>query len=135
MSPNNHRSIYKVIGLAILLILVCVLVFKFCFGSNENFPNVPGDKWQAVFLDNNQVYFGKLADLNTKYVTLTSVFYLRAADSIGIDKASQNINLVKLGGEFHGPEDTMYISKDKILFWENLAPTSAVVKTILDTKR
>ncbi len=61
MTPNNHKSIYKVAGVAAVLVLLCVFIFRFGPESEGNFPNIPEDKWQAVFLDNNQVYFGKLA--------------------------------------------------------------------------
>ena len=105
--------------------------------SKADFPNIPKDSWQAVFLDNNQVYFGKLSETNKDYVALTNVYYLRTADSLtgGADKTSQGINLVKLGGELHGPEDLIYIPKAKIMFWENLTANSSVVKTISAVKK
>jgi hypothetical protein len=46
-----------------------------------------------------------------------------------------NLNLIKLGGEAHGPEGDMYIAKDKILFFENLKDNSTVVQAILNNSR
>jgi hypothetical protein len=90
--------------------------------------------WQAVFLDNNQTYFGKLQDYNYGYVALSNVYYLRSGDLQRGDEATPNISLVKLGGELHGPEDVMYIRKGSIEFWENLRDDSRVVQLIRSMK-
>jgi hypothetical protein len=100
---------------------------------HQTFPQVPADKWQAVFLDNGQVYFGKLTNESTEYVTLATVYYLRTAGDLERNDAS--INLIKLGGELHGPEDTLHIAKSQILFWENLKDTSSIVQRIQSTTR
>ena len=96
-----------------------------------DFPTETGTGMQAVFLNNNQTYFGKLENVDRGYVKLTNVYYLRAGGNLqGGDDASQNISLVKLGGELHGPEDAMYIRKDSILFWENMKDSSRVMQLI-----
>lgn len=95
----------------------------------RTFPAIPQAKWQAVFLANNQVYFGKLADKDAQYVTLSDVYYLRTASDLQ-QKDSSGLNLIKLGGEVHGPEDVLYIPKSEILYWENLKDSSQIVQTI-----
>lgn len=119
----------------LLVISVAILFFVFLglfgFLPIGNFPNATNSEWQAVFLNNNQTYFGKLENVDFGYVKLTNVYYLRAGGnlqegSIGAD----NVSLVKLGGELHGPEDAMYIRKDSILFWENLKSDARVVQLI-----
>jgi len=85
--------------------------------------------YQAVFLDNGQVYFGKITQQRTEYLYLTQVFYLQSGVS-ALD-AEANIALVKLGNEMHGPKDEMFISNDRILFVENLKDDSKVVQAIL----
>ncbi len=114
--------------------VVCVVVLWSLWTRVTAFPSVPTDRWQAVFLDNGQVYFGKLKNHNATYVTLSDVFYLRYATDL-TDAGEKNLNLVKLGGELHGPEDTLFVRKEAILFWENLKPDSRVVTTILSTRR
>ncbi len=80
--------------------------------------------YQAVFLSNDQIYFGRLKNLGSDYLILTDVYYAKVnEDGIG--------QLVKLGQiEPHGPKDEMVISREHILFWENMKPDSPVVKTI-----
>lgn len=96
-----------------------------------SFPAVPADSWQAVFLENGQVYFGKLAEEGREYVSLSNVYYLKEAS----DLQQSNLNLVKLGGELHGPEDTIHIRKESISFWENMKDTSRVVQSIEGAQR
>ena len=106
----------------------------FGFASLGTFPSVDASKWQAVFLSNNQVYFGKLENLDGSYLTLSHVYYLRTAADLNQGSGDSSINLIKLGGELHGPEDVMYIPKTNVLFWENMKSTSQVVETITKTQ-
>lgn len=92
---------------------------------------IDSNSYQAVFLDNGQVYFGKLQGLNDKYFSLTDVFYLKDANGKDIATGgSANMQLVKLGNEVHGPKDDMYIPADKIEFIENLKNSGQVVTSI-----
>lgn len=86
--------------------------------------------YQAVFLDNGQVYFGKLDQSSKERYFLTDVFYLQAG-SVGVDQ-SANLSLTKLGSEAHGPEDKMQINPDHVLFIENMKDDSKVVSAIHD---
>lgn len=82
------------------------------------------DAYQAVFLMNDQIYFGNLKNIDQDYLILSDVYYVK----IGDDGAGQ---LVKLGAiEPHGPKDKMVINKSQVLFWENMRFDSPVVKTI-----
>ena len=128
------KSLVK--GVIYALIAVCVLwtatEYMNIGGSNaETFPPVSSQKWQAVFLTGGQVYFGKLSDVGNGYVTLSDVYYLKSASEL----EQSNLNLVKLGGELHGPEDTIYIRKESISFWENMKDTSRVVQSIQSAKQ
>ena len=115
------------------LFAVWLALSVFGFASLGTFPSVDSSKWQAVFLTNNQVYFGKLVNYDSGYVTLADVYYLRTASDL-TQNGSSNLNLIKLGGELHGPEDVMYIPKANVLFWENMKATSQVVQTIQNSQ-
>ena len=102
---------------------------------SNTFPAVSSSKWQAVFLNNNQVYFGKIKNIDSNYIALSQVYYLRTATELDQSQTpSSNLNLIKLGGEVHGPEDTIFVPKTSVLFWENMKDTSRVVQTIISTK-
>ena len=101
---------------------------------------IDSGKYQAVFFTNGQVYFGKLQSFNGQYMKLTNIYYLQsqqassdAANSKNPQATSSdqnNVQLIKLGDEIHGPEDEMIISKDQMLFYENLKSDSKVVQSI-----
>lgn len=100
--------------------------------------NVKTKQFQAVFLTNGQVYFGKLSKVNNGYVKLTNIYYLQVSSSgsqstvqpSNSSTAQQQVSLAKLGGELHGPEDSMFINRDQMLFWENLKSDGKVVQAI-----
>ena len=96
---------------------------------------VDKNAYQAVFLTNGQVYFGKLKSTSGDYLELTNIYYLQVqqdvqpADSSKTAAANQT-QLVKLGNELHGPQDQMQISSKQVLFWENLKTDGKVSQAI-----
>jgi len=100
------------------------------------------DKYQAVFLSNGQVYFGKLQNTAGDSLVLKDIYYLQVDSKIqpsSGDNAdvstkensdNSDVQLIKLGNELHGPEDQMQITKDQVLFWENLKADGKVSKAI-----
>jgi len=115
----------------ILVIIAVILGWKF-FGNRPGgdlFTEVSAD-YQAVFLTNNQVYFGKLAGQNDNYAILTDIFYLQVNQPLQPSQPNPNVSLIKLGSELHGPADRMEINRDQILFIETLKADSQVVKGI-----
>ncbi|HEY6736954.1 MAG TPA: hypothetical protein VI322_04540 [Candidatus Saccharimonadia bacterium] len=101
---------------------------------------VKGKQYQAIFLTNGQVYFGKVSKVDQSYVKLTDIYYLQVQQTVqpkdnnSSSNNNQQVSLAKLGGELHGPEDVMYISRQQVLFWENLKNDGKVAKAIADYK-
>ncbi len=121
-------------------LLMLGLLACFFFYQKETLPGVRSDQYQAVFLNNGQVYFGKLKNRNRNFVVLNDVYYLKFAQGlqqgeVGSEESGRNLNLIRLGGEAHGPEREMYINKDSISFYENLKSDSSVVQAILKTQK
>lgn len=119
-----------------LLGALLFIVLVVCFWPKAD--GLPGNlsEWQAVFLSDGQVYFGHLTAYNRSFYLLTKVYYLKYGNSLQNASATdltapeQKLNLIKLGGELHGPEDLMYIAQDKIEFIENLKSSSPVLQAI-----
>ena len=124
----------------VLLIVVVGLGVYFLKSNVLSFSSVnpDSDLYQAVFLTNNQVYFGKLSDINSRYPVLRDIYYLQVGQTLQpIDQeapTSPTINLIRLGGELHGPSDVMAINREHILFWEDLRSDSQITKAIIDAK-
>jgi hypothetical protein len=90
---------------------------------------IDSSRYQAVFLTNGQVYFGKLHDYYGNRPYMTDVYYFQGSNAGGASQSSTQ-QLRKLGQEVHGPEQKLILNKDSILFVENLREDSSVVSAI-----
>ena len=106
------------------VIAVTALVFWF---SPERALAAKAKGYQAVLLDNNQVYFGKVADLNTDYPVLTDVFYIQT--TVNQETKQQSNILVKRGKEWHAP-DKMVLNARHIIMIEPVTDGSMVAQLI-----
>src|SRR3989344_8770085 len=99
---------------------------------------VKSSGYSAVFMTNNQVYFGKLSDSNTPLPKLREVYYLRVDRPLqpppATESAQPDVQLVKLGNELHGPVDEIQFNRDQILYIEELKSDSRIVKAIEEFK-
>lgn len=100
--------------------------------ANYEKLEVDKDRFQAVFLTSEQVYFGKITEVTKDTVKLENIYYLRNGqfDKSGNINAGTDVSLAKLGNELHGPDDVMYIERKNLEFWENLKNESQVVTAI-----
>jgi uncharacterized membrane protein YtjA (UPF0391 family) len=142
--PTQHVPQRKVkkskSKIVFLIIAIIVLLGVLGFGAmrlagTSTSAAIDTNKYQAVFFTNGQVYFGKLQTLNGNYLKLTNIFYLQTATASTNPQQTNtstnaNVQLIKLGSEVHGPEDEMIISKDQVLFFENLKSDGKVTQSI-----
>lgn len=131
-------SVVLLISLALLLVAVVGFIMNFRVKSESRF--VAKDKMQAVFLNGGQVYFGKIRELNGRYVGLTDIYYLRVNQQVQPNQENQqgqqDISLVKLGcSELHKPQDQMIINREHVTFWENLKSDGQVAKAVESYKQ
>ncbi len=140
-APPKKSKMPFLVGIIALAAIALVLVsaaLTMLWRNVSTSSAVNTKDYQAVFLSNNMVYFGKLSNINDEYVKLTNIFYLQVQNQQSGQTQSQTsttqpqLSLTKLGNELHGPEDSMYINKKEILFWENLKPDGKVSQAILD---
>lgn len=148
-APNHSRggsnkgfTLLKGLKLASVLLLFSVTVLLvallwFVVRGNPASENkyVESDKYQAVFLINQQLpYFAKVSEMNNKYVVIQDIYYLSVNQQVQPNTenqaAAQDISLVKLGCELHGPQDRMVINREQVVFWENLKDDGKVVDAI-----
>lgn len=132
---RNHRLlnatyITLLFSVTILIVGVVISLFLFDGGRNKEDQFVDTGKYQAVFLNGGQVYFGKVTNLNKDYMTLTNIYYLTPNQSVQSDSSknsssANNFTIRKLGCELHRPQDAMVIDHSQIIFWENLKDDSS----------
>ena len=117
---------------------------------------VNSDEWVAVATDDGLLYFGHLRNQNDQYVTLENAYVAQqntaAASSTetknnapivpgatGVDtKSTTNTSsnqpqyvLQKISvAQVYGPDDTMQVNRDHVLFFQKLRSDSQIVQTI-----
>lgn len=145
-SGNAGGGVMKFITIALMAIII--LVGGWYLLDNYTGINLPGMNssnnlskgWQAVFLSNGQVYFGKIENISDRDLVLTDIYYLQVvtkplqqsqeAPTTDQAQSQQELTLAKLGNELHGPVDRMVINRDQILLTEQLKEDSKVVTAI-----
>lgn len=97
---------------------------------HASLPAITGS-YQAVLLDDNQVFYGKISGLDSELPVLSEVFYIKS----GTDPQTKEVKnvLVKRGKELHGP-DRMYINPRHIILIEPVGADSQVAKLINEAK-
>ena len=138
-SNGKGMRILSVVVLVLAALIVGLLALYLAIGGDKGEQKyVDKDRYQAVFLNGGQVYFGKIRTLNSKYVTLDNIYYLRVNQQVqpnqttsnNTSAAAQDVSLAKLGCELHGPTDAMVINREQVLFWENLKDDGQVVTAV-----
>lgn len=142
--PKRRRGNAKLVKafyigfLIAIAVLLLAMVLSIAFAKDNSYKEgkyVNDEKLQAVFLNGGQVYFGHISDLNSKYLTLNNIYYLRVNQQVQPEQQNaqpnpNDISLVKLGCELHGPEDSMVINREQVVFWENLKTDGQVTKAV-----
>ena len=131
---NKVSAVAGVWIAAVLTVLVVVLVKgNFLIRGGSPAAQLPAfdTPFQAVLLDNGQVYYGKLTGLGTPYPEMTDVYYVVNA----VDPTTKKVThvLVKRGNELHAPTET-FLSARHIIMIENVGTTSEIAKLIRKAK-
>jgi hypothetical protein len=109
--------------------MLLLLLLSGCgFSDDLQFPT----EYQAVFLDNGQVFFGRLQKTNSNFLLLRDVYYIRHEVSKD-QKESRNV-LLKRGLEWHSPE-FMRINSRHVVLIEPVAPDSRVFQLIMQANK
>jgi hypothetical protein len=141
---SSHRAKKSLLNLrtasvglifAVTILIVAFIAYLFTSGPASQSKFVDKTKMQAVFLNGGQVYFGRISSLNDRFMRMRDIYYLRVNQQVQPDGSASNnqdISLVKLGCELHGPQDSMVVNQDQVIFWENLKDDGQVAKAVAD---
>lgn len=132
-TPQWLKVAWVTLLFAATVLLAGIVTLMIMGGGERESGMIKKDKLQAVFLENGQVYFGKIRAISNDYVDLQGIYYLSVDQPIQpehADNASRNITLQKLGCELHGPADQMIINRNHVTFWENLRDDGQVAKAV-----
>jgi len=147
-SLGSHRSEYVgpeqksrkglpwVISIVLVVIIIAIVGWMVWSKSNNGATGIDSSRYQAVFMSNGQIYFGKLSAFNDNSFKITHIYYPQAQATDGTDTETtstdqqSSIQLFRVTDGVHGPEDQMIIMKDQILYYENLQSNSKVTQLI-----
>ena len=88
--------------------------------------------YQAILLDNGQVYYGKLDGLGGPFPIMRDVFYTRT--ELDPKTKQSSVVLLKRGKEWHQP-DHMVINIQHVLLIEPVSPDSKVASLIAELSK
>lgn len=150
---KNSKAPWIILGVVVIVLVVLGILFRGALfnkggstGAAMTDATSKPSGYQAIFLTNGQVYFGKINGGDTNYVDISDIYYLQVVTPplqgnqqtgttpAATSQAQPQISLVKLGNELHGPVDEMHISRPQILFYEDLKSDGQVVKAIMAYK-
>lgn len=115
-------------GAMFLLLLAALLGLAGCGSSSLDFPT----EYQAVYLDNGQIFFGKLSETGSPFPVMRDVFFVQT--QMDRDKKEGKHLLIKRGvNEAHHP-DFMRLNAQHIVVIEPVAPDSRVAQLIREAK-
>ena len=126
----SPKSLYRRPGGLIVTALVVALggfvALAYLVPQGER---INGKGYQVVYLASGQAYFGKLQNTDGNYLVLDNAY--TASDQTGTqDNAQSQTALVKVSEQVYGPEDSLSIKADQVVFWQNLRGDSKVVQAI-----
>ena len=142
---NNKAVKTFIVALVVIVVLLAVGYYVDRYTSVSLFGNQKSagsalmsynkDSYYAVFFSNGQVYFGKITSTDSNYTTLEDIYYLQVSNPLQQvpppgGTQQQQLSLVKLGNELHGPKDFMQVNNAHVIFVEELKSDSKVVEAI-----
>lgn len=143
---RNNRVIFpRSIGTfaAVLVVIVGAIYFLTNYSPFSVEKKYYDSEWQAIFLTTGQVYFGKIAKMDNENIYFENIYYIQvesdqnalAQDTEEQKQPEQQLQLIKLGKELHGPQDAMLINRRHVVMIEELSENSRVVQAIDDYNR
>jgi hypothetical protein len=113
--------------ISVLSIFLVAAVITLVSACTTETPPTFSTTYQAVLLDNGQVYYGKLSRLGTSFPEMTDVYYIVNKE----DPETKTVKhvLVKRGRELHAPTET-YLDARHIVMIEPVGPDSEVAQLI-----
>jgi hypothetical protein len=121
----------KLIAFLLAIIAALLAANGFQYFRTSSTPDF-SSQYQAVVLNNGQVFFGKLENANSQFPVLRDVFYI--VSQVNPESKQVMNTLVRRGKELHGPE-YMVINRQSILLLEPVKEDSQVAKFIAEQKK
>lgn len=129
-----------------ILAVVIIGGFLWCAKNPASLPWHKNASWYAVYLNNNQVYFGHITKMERGTIVLEDVRFAEASEEPAVQRSTSKsfaleqvqepkITLVRRGDEkLLASDHTLFVNRTSVLYWEKLSPEAEVVKIIKEAK-
>ena len=122
----------------ILIFLVVVAFITVSLWQDGTFRNISQsfrfkNSYQAVFLNNGQLYFGKITEITNEYIIMEKPHFLQLAqesEDLEVQEVQPEMKLISIKDEFHKPKDFVLIEKSAVIFIEELRDVSQIADAI-----
>lgn len=108
--------------LILFFVLLLIIMGLGGYFYSRHTITVNKNKRQVVYLTNGQVYFGNLINSSDQYIQLRDAYYPQSEQTTTDGK---KVTLKPIS-EAYTAENIIYINRDQILFYENLADSSKI---------
>lgn len=128
------------------MVVAVVLLVGALWNSNNSFAWRKKDtSWYAVYLTNNQVYFGHIASIKDDAIALEDVHFAEAyQEPAQVVKGQhfalqavprQTFRVTERGNEAMLSSDhKLFINRTSVLYWEKFSPNADIVKLLEESK-
>lgn len=127
-TDRRPRSPLRLAALRVVGVAASLAVVGCGGGSAPKFETA----YQAVFMANGQVFFGKLSGLGTEHPRLDDVFYVQ--QQVNPETKQATGVLIRRGREWHGPS-YMILNGRSILLVEPVGADSKVAQLIAEAQK
>ena len=112
---------------AIVVVVIAVVVIVLALGQFGPFSR--GNTWTAVFLTDNEVFFGHVKSENTSNLELTNVYYLQKSQSNTNAPATLSV-LGLVANQVQCPTDDLVINRNVVLYTQQLQSGSYITQQL-----
>lgn len=136
MKEKSLKKLPRKLPRLVVLPVVAVVLLGFVAAWLWLIPHgqrIDGSTYQVVYLDNGTAYFGKLQNTSGDYLVMTSPYTaqdVKAPDGSESDAAETQTTLLPVKSQVYGPQDSIALRAEKVLFWQNLDERSKIVQAI-----
>lgn len=135
MSEKLSKKLQLKMPKLVVLPVVAVVLLGFIAAGLWLLPHgqrIDSSKYQVVYLSSGQAYFGKLQNTGGDYLELRNPYVVQDVQQPTDSTKGQTnqTTLVKVSDQVYGPDDSMSLRSDNVLFWQNLREDSKVAQAI-----
>lgn len=135
MSEKPSKKSQLKLPKLVVLPVVAVVLFGFLAAWLWLIPHgqrINTSTYQVVYLSSGQAYFGRLQNTGGEYLELKNPYVVQDVQQPTDEKSAQpnQTTLVKVRDQVYGPDDSMALRSENVLFWQNLREDSKVAQAI-----